>query len=118
MQICQLVAGVHDSVADMPLLRLHVIDIAIDVADGRVTYLGQVAFGICNGVHQAHFSGADRLDGGLDAMFCKQVAAHCERLCGALKLDIVIRFGSAHGAGHDKQILAADRLVNGTSRSR
>ena len=71
MQIYQLIAGIDDGVAGMPLFRLHVVDIAVDMAYGGMIDLGQVALGIGDGVHQAHFGGTDGLDGGLDAMLLK-----------------------------------------------
>ena len=71
VQIHELIAGIQNGIADVPLFRLHVVDIAVDVTDAGMIDLREIAFGIGDGVHEADLGGADRLDGGLDAMLLK-----------------------------------------------
>ncbi|MGA3131017.1 MAG: hypothetical protein ABSD59_09465 [Terracidiphilus sp.] len=94
----ELGAGIEKRIANVPLFRLHVVDIAVDMTHARMIHLREVAFGIGNGVHETDFGGADGLDGGLDAVFHKEVAAHGERFSGTLELDVVAGLGPADGA--------------------
>jgi len=70
-RVDELGAGIEKRIANVPLFRLHVVGIAVDVTNARMIHLGKVAFGIGHGMHEAHFGGANGLDGGLDAVLLK-----------------------------------------------
>src|SRR5580658_262475 len=62
MEVRQHVAGIENRSSDMCLLRLHVVNIAIDRSHARVSHTSDVSLRILYSVRQACLGGANRLD--------------------------------------------------------
>ena len=104
MQIGERRAGLQQSLSDVALLALHVIDIAVDVGDAGMVDRGDVALGVGHTVGQAGFGGANGLNRRFHVVLREQVGDALQAIHGALKLHRVVSTGTAHRSRNHQQV--------------